>query len=83
MAKAKSKTSAKTKRSAKERKILDRIRERRQMLGLTQAAVAKRAGWTAATWSDIEHGRFSPRLDTLLAVAKALKCSLAHLCRIA
>lgn len=62
--------------------ILKRIRARREMLKLSQAAAADRAGWAPSTWADIERGRFSPKITTLLKIASVLQCSVAHLCRI-
>lgn len=59
----------------------DEIKRRRTALGLTLDEAAKRAGFNhRQRWSGIERGERS-RLatDTLLAVAKALECSMEDL----
>ena len=59
-----------------------RIRARRETLKMSQAAAAEAAGWAPSTWADIERGRFTPKLDTLIRVAAALGWTLSGLCRI-
>jgi DNA-binding XRE family transcriptional regulator len=44
----------------------------RQAAGLTQGALAERAGLRLSTVSDIERGKIDPRLSTLRALADAL-----------
>ncbi|WP_216821398.1 helix-turn-helix transcriptional regulator [Tabrizicola sp. TH137] len=44
----------------------------RQAAGLTQGALAERAGLRLSTVSDIERGKIDPRLSTLRALANAL-----------
>lgn len=44
----------------------------RQASGLTQAALAERAGLRLSTVSDIERGKIDPRLSTVRALADAL-----------
>jgi len=44
----------------------------RQAAGLTQGALAERAGLRLSTVSDIERGKIDPRLSTLRALATAL-----------
>lgn len=48
------------------------IKERRLNLGLSQHAVAKKAGVSRCTIFNIESGLYLPTLHTLLAVQKAL-----------
>ena len=57
------------------------IRERRQELGLSQAAVAAAARVERAHLTRIEGGRWVPRLDTLARIAAALRVPLATLVR--
>lgn len=51
----------------------------RRAAGLTQEALALRAGLRAATISDIEGGRIDPRLSTLKALAGALELSVGDI----
>ena len=56
------------------------LRETRLRLGLSQGAVAKRAGMTAAQLSHIEMGRSaSPEFITVTRIAAALQLSLDNL----
>jgi transcriptional regulator with XRE-family HTH domain len=55
---------------------LRRIRVER---GLTQAEVAGRAAISRLAYRNIETGRSSPRITTLLAIARALGVSAAAL----
>jgi len=64
----------------REAAILATIAVHRRRRGLTQAQAAARVGWTASMWSDLEHGRFSPRLQTILRIAHALNCTAGRLC---
>jgi predicted transcriptional regulator len=50
--------------------IADLVR-RRQALGLTQRAVADRAGLTQTYLSKIERGKLDPRLSTVQEIARA------------
>ncbi len=56
-----------------------RIRMLRREAGLTQAALAERAGLAEITISAIERGQKQPRLATVAAIAKALGVSLDEL----
>lgn len=49
-----------------------RLKERREELGLTQADLAKRLDCHAPYISDLEHGKKSPQLSTIERIAKAL-----------
>jgi transcriptional regulator with XRE-family HTH domain len=57
------------------------IRERRESLGAsaTQEEIAHRAHVSVRHLQKIEHGLGVPKLDTLLAVSKALKTNLQSL----
>jgi len=55
------------------------VRARRKALAMTQAEAAEKAGWVQSRWADIEADRFSPTLDTLRRVAKALGCAVRDL----
>lgn len=57
----------------------ERIRRRRQELGLTQRAVAERMGVTPAFVTQAELGMNIPRLDTVERFAQALNCSSLEL----
>lgn len=50
----------------------DLLRWRRDLLGKTQAVVAREAGTAQATISRLEQGRRDVRLTTLIEVARAL-----------
>ena len=49
------------------------------MRGLTQAALAERAGLSLAYIGRLETGHYDPQLSTLRRLAKALKVSIAGL----
>lgn len=53
-------------------RFIERIRERRIELGLTQAEAAKLLGWNQSSWSHIENGRRDPSCSTMSMVAEAL-----------
>ena len=62
------------------RTLGDRIRAFRAAQGLTQDALAARAGLHRVHVTQIEGGRYpSPRLDTLRRLTKALGVSLTEL----
>lgn len=44
----------------------------RKAVGLSQSALAEKAGVRAATLSDIETGKIDPRISTMKALAEAL-----------
>jgi len=56
-----------------------RVRKLRTRAGLSQAALAERAGLSVDAVSRIERGRRSPHLGTLNALAAGLKVPLAVL----
>jgi molybdate-binding protein/transcriptional regulator with XRE-family HTH domain len=66
-------------RVSSSRRIDDRSRLARLGRGLSQAALAERAGVTRQTISGIESGRWLPSLDVALAIAAALGSSVEEL----
>lgn len=61
------------------RRVAARIQRARWRLGWTQADAAFRVGLTFRYFAEVERGRRNPSLDTLLAIAKALKVRVADL----
>ncbi len=55
------------------------IRERRKILGLSQEKLGERVGCHRNYMGRIERGEQNITLDMMVRVAKALKCSIAHL----
>ncbi|MFE9845753.1 helix-turn-helix domain-containing protein [Streptomyces goshikiensis] len=66
---------------ARRRRIGEQTREARLFRGLTQEAVALRAGMDRATYVRIEQGHSSPLLDSLILIADAIGVPLAELVR--
>ena len=60
-------------------RLAKRLKELRAERGLTQAALAKRAGVTLSYIGRLEIGRHDPQLSTLKKLAKALKVPIAEL----
>lgn len=60
---------------------LDRIRLRREQLGIRQIDLAYAVGVSQSTMSDYETGRTEPNLETLLKIARVLKTSVSWLIR--
>ena len=56
-----------------------RLREVRQKRGLTQQAVADRAGMSLTYISNMEHGFKVPSLTTIIRLAVALDCKVMDL----
>jgi transcriptional regulator with XRE-family HTH domain len=56
-----------------------RIRERRRELGLTQGALALRAGLSRPSIANLEAGRQNAGLRQLVALARALEVDVAAL----
>jgi len=50
----------------------ERVKNRRTVLGLTQADLAEKIGIHRPDLSDIENGKHSPTLETVEKIAKAL-----------
>lgn len=61
------------------RRVAARIKKARWRLGWTQADAAFKVGLTFRYYSEIERGHRNPSLNTLLAVATALKVRVADL----
>lgn len=53
----------------------------RMSLGLSQTALAEKAGVRAATVSDIEAGKIDPRVSTVKALAEAIGVEIGDLVR--
>lgn len=64
---------------SRRRAIAEHIRSARLHANLSQEQVALRAGIRIATYSNIEQGHSSPRLDTLIRIADAIGVPLAQL----
>lgn len=56
-----------------------RIKKARWHLGWTQADAAFRIGLTFRYFAEVERGRRNPSLDTLFAIARALKVRVVDL----
>ena len=56
-----------------------RIEAARKAKGLTQAEVARRLGWSPSNYGRIEHGRITPSLRSLEAIARALDVAVSSL----
>ncbi|MET8982158.1 helix-turn-helix transcriptional regulator [Streptomyces sp. NPDC004539] len=61
------------------RQVGDQIRRVRIERNLTQLTVCERTGIDVASYSRIEQGHASPRLDTLIRIADAIGVPLADL----
>ncbi len=60
-------------------RLAKRLKQLRTDKGLTQAALAERAGVTLSYIGRLEIGRHDPQLSTLVKLAKALKVTVAEL----
>ncbi|MFG2671342.1 helix-turn-helix domain-containing protein [Streptomyces sp. NPDC048445] len=63
------------------RRIAAQIRDARLHANLSQQDIVTRTGIDRSAYQDIEHGRASPRVDTLLRIADAIGVSAADLVR--
>jgi len=61
------------------RKVAARIQKARWRLGWTQADAAFRTGLTFRYFAEVERAKRNPTLDTLLAIARALKVKVSDL----
>jgi len=61
------------------RQVGDQIRRVREHHNLTQLDVCGRSGIDVASYSRIEQGHASPRLDTLIRIADAIGVPLTEL----
>lgn len=57
----------------------DRIKEKMREQGVTQNALAKKAGLSQSGLSTILSGKARPREDSLVSIAEALHCSVTDL----
>ncbi len=60
-------------------KALERIRQRMNALGISQAELAKRTGIRPSSISDYLNGRYAPKQDKIALIAEALNVSPAWL----
>ena len=60
-------------------KMLFKIREAREQLGLTQAALAEKLGINGVTLSGYETGKHDPKSDTLVKIAQICNVSVDYL----
>ncbi len=56
-----------------------RIEAARRARGLSQAEVSRRLGWSPSNYGRIEHGRITPSLRSLEAIARALGVAVSSL----
>lgn len=54
-----------------------RIKELREAAGLSANALAKKAGVAQSTLSEVESGKYAPKLDFIEKICKALNITLA------
>lgn len=66
---------------ARRREVGERIRRVREHRNLTQHDVCGRSGIDLASYSRIEQGHSSPKLDTLIRIADAMGVDLADFVR--
>lgn len=59
--------------------IAKRLQSIRKSLGISQAEVARRLGWSPPNYARLEQGRVSPSLRSLAAIARALEIPLSDL----
>ena len=57
----------------------DAVRRRREFVGLSQTALAAKAGTSQAAISYWESGAGNPQIDLFLALARALDCEITDL----
>ena len=61
------------------RRVASRIQRARWRLGWTQADAAFKTGLTFRYFAEVERAKRNPTLDTLFAIARALKVKVADL----
>lgn len=66
---------------SRRRQVGQRIRYVREQANLSQLEVCGRSGIDVATYSRIEQGHASPKLDTLIRIADAIGVELIELTR--
>lgn len=60
-------------------RLLNRLKERRSELGLTQAELAERVGVTRKTVNTVENEVFTPSATLAIKLAEALQLSVEQL----
>ena len=60
-------------------RVASRIQRARWRLGWTQADAAFKTGLTFRSFAEVERAKRNPTLDTLFAIARALKVKVADL----
>jgi HTH-type transcriptional regulator/antitoxin HipB len=61
---------------SKKQSIISQLRALRKQRGMTQRELAEKIGQTQQRIAEIESGEFSPTLDTLKPILKALNAEL-------
>ena len=56
-----------------------KIKEIRKQKKLTQIEVAKKASISRSYYADVENGRYSPSLETLVSISRALEVPVSYL----
>jgi len=59
--------------------ILNKLKETRQNQGLTQEMVARQANITTSNYQRYEYGTQTPKANTAILIAKALKSTVEEL----
>ena len=60
-------------------RLLNKLKDRRTELGLTQAELAERCGVTRKTVNTVENGVFTPSATLAIKLAQALELSVEQL----
>ncbi|MBV8908740.1 MAG: helix-turn-helix transcriptional regulator [Sphingomonas sp.] len=60
-------------------RLLNKLKDRRTELGLTQAELAERCGVTRKTVNTVENGVFTPSATLAIKLAQALEFSVEQL----
>ena len=60
-------------------RLLNKLKDRRTELGLTQAELAERCGVTRKTVNTVENGVFTPSATLAIKLAQALELSVEEL----
>ena len=60
-------------------RLLNKLKERRAELGVTQAELAERCGVTRKTINTVENGVFTPSATLAIKLAQALELSVEQL----
>lgn len=63
-------------------RVINRLRELRNIAGMTQAQLAERVGVARVSIVAIENGRFLPTIETALLIGKALNIPVEEIFRL-